>query len=340
MLRKRSAFTLVELLVVIAIIGILIGMLLPAVQQVREAARRITCANNMRQLVLASHNFESAYRHFPPGLQWDPGSVNNPSRDQPTFPQPNDPTRAQKLGWAVFLLPFLEQNNLADAFERSTSNWETDWFFAVCADQTPCASEVIPFMICPSDSSPDGDFNSAYTLNNSPVPYAKSNYVAIAGGEGDLKELSNPANPVAAQTWGVFAVNSKTTFGNLSDGSSNTIFFGERATRTEEESGDPTPDSARMLSQGAIWAGRVDANSTVPGHSAEWGVMGHVFSDDAAAWSINGWDTPRGAASSFHSGGANVCLGDGSTRFFSENLNVLTLLDLVQMSDGTVVSGF
>ena len=106
---KRSAFTLVELLVVIAIIGILIGMLLPAVQQVREAARRITCANNLRQLALACLNYESAHMHFPPGT-----SFKGPD---PTLPRSNRPGRGIGWSWTTQAMPFMEQNNLYEQLE-------------------------------------------------------------------------------------------------------------------------------------------------------------------------------------------------------------------------------
>ena len=350
--RSRTAFTLVELLVVIAIIGILIGMLLPAVQQVREAARRSQCLNNMRQLVLAAHNFESSYQHFPPGLQWRPNSTGVRQRDTPTFPDPNDPGEAQKLGWAVFLLPFLEQNNLFDAFKDATGNWDTAWYDAVyqpgggSTGDVHCASTVVPFFICPSDSSPDGDFNPHFTptatAENS--PFAKSNYVGIAGaglvdGLNSLQGLELFNDVKGKETWGVFAINSKTTFAEMADGSSNTIFFGERASKTEAEAGKVRPVN---IQYGAIWAGRVDsqAQQLESGVSAHWGTLGHAHSTDAGNWSINGGDTPRGISSSFHAGGANLVLGDGSTRFVDENLNIETLHDLVQMLDGSVISNF
>ena len=353
-IRIRSAFTLVELLVVIAIIGILIGMLLPAVQQVREAARRAACLNNMRQLVLAAHNFESAHQHFPPGIQQSPSSsVDNGGslfvRGTPTFPSPGNPMSAQKIGWAVFLLPFLEQNNLFDAMKTATDNWDwstdpTRWYNAqytgTAGPNTFCASEVISFFICPSDASPDGDFNPNFTPTAIRLtsPFAKSNYVALAGADGSLNQLNNPNR---SSTFGAFGRNSKTTFSEMIDGSSNVAFFGERASRTEEESGDDSPSRRQY---GAIWGGRVNANSEVQDDmggevSTDWAVLGHAFSDQPG-WVINGFDTPRGIASSFHSGGANIVFGDGSTRFVDENLAILTLHAIVQIQDGSVLPGF
>ena len=338
MTRKRTAFTLVELLVVIAIIGILIGMLLPAVQQVREAARRITCANNIRQLGIAAHNFESAFQQFPPGLNY-PLSSSRPFRDDATA------SGGQRIAWSVFLLPFLEQNNLHDVFATETSEFSTDWWLALMPDGSPCVSQNIPFFQCPSDAGPDG--NDSYTPTAIPVAGAlcgKSNYVAIAGagtappfGTG-LSELSTSAAGIFVPFWGIFGINSRTTFGNISDGTTNTIMFGERATRTKAEaSGDPGQDT---ISSGAIWAGRTPSNSDVPSTSADWGTLGHMHSEDATNWSINGFDTPRGITSSFHTGGANICLGDASVQFLNENLNVETLADLVRMADGVVVPGF
>lgn len=295
-IRSRSAFTLVELLVVIAIIGILIGMLLPAVQQVREAARRSACLNNMRQLVLAAHNFESSYQHFPPGLQqplgttvqFGTGSLH--VRGKPTFPDPTGatPTSAQKIGWAVFLLPFLEQNNLFDAMKDATDNWNwldepSRWYNARFNNgggtDVAIASQVVPFFICPSDASPAGDFNPNFTpiASRETEPIAKSNYVGIAGAGGSLNTLSDPNN---SQFFGVFGRNSKTTFGEMIDGSSNVMFFAERASRTEEESGRIR---FRNDQWGAIWGGRVNANDEVTTDmglevSTDWAVLGHALS--------------------------------------------------------------
>lgn len=353
MTRKRSAFTLVELLVVIAIIGILIGMLLPAVQQVREAARRITCANNMRQLGIACHNYESTFSHFPPGLNY-PTSTGRQRRDEPIRDG-----GTQRAAWATYLLPFVEQNNLFDIFSDQTNDFEEDWWLAAMPDGSACASQVIPFFICPSDSGRNGDFNEVYTPTTMKSMFngalcAKSNYVGIAGaGEAPfnagLEQLSTSQAGIFTPFWGIFGISSQTTFGNISDGTTNTILFGERASRSEAEA-DPAggfpAGSLQDYVQGAIWAGRPFSNGDVdppPGGgnvSTDWGTLGHMNSESPENWSINGEDTPRGISSSFHSGGANICLGDASVQFLSENIAIGTLGDLVRMADGVVVPGF
>lgn len=125
---NRPGFTLVELLVVIAIIGILIGMLLPAVQQVREAARRISCANNLKQMALALHNYQSAHKCFPPGV------VDNDDNLQD----------AMHSGF-VYMLPYIEQTNLYDRYDLST-DWKS-------AQNLPLASYTIPIFHCASNNS-------------------------------------------------------------------------------------------------------------------------------------------------------------------------------------------
>ena len=133
---RKKGFTLVELLVVIAIIGILIGMLLPAVQQVREAARRTQCLNNMRQLGLACHNYESAFMEFPPGCNWDTDSGDDKRNPQILG--------RERVAWSVFILPFIEQNNLHNQLQAATNKWTTEWEAALTPAGLPCASAVLP----------------------------------------------------------------------------------------------------------------------------------------------------------------------------------------------------
>ena len=174
--QKQRAFTLVELLVVIAIIGILIGMLLPAVQTVREAARRTQCANNLKQLALAVHNYESAHMVFPVN-QIGPGAASGSSG---TF-------AAGHYSWTVPLLPFFEQQNVYQMFDLRLNNGDGSGF--QISDTHPNADAVstdIASLICPSDSvRPDNTvvFGSA---NPAPGSYAAnagwpSNATGLAG---------------------------------------------------------------------------------------------------------------------------------------------------------------
>ena len=360
MLLRKKGFTLVELLVVIAIIGILIGMLLPAVQQVREAARRTQCLNNMRQLGLACHNYHSAFMRFPPGCNWNEGS-SDPQRGEPVL------AGGQRVAWGTFILPYIEQANLESQFSQATDKWDLSWWAAV----TPgggsgggtggrfIPGEVVPAYICPSDSG--DDTNQWYSPVDAPDYGAdentflgKSNYIAMAGagnrGSGDDNELTFSIgmrelnDPEFSAFYGVFAKNSTTSIAQISDGTSNTFILGERATRSNIDSGDTNPRGGI----GAVWAGVANQNSHLPANPAlgnqeaskDWGVFGHISSEDPANWSINGEDTPRGVGSSFHTGGANFSVGDGSTRFVSQDLNIGVLADLIKMADGNVVSGF
>lgn len=349
-LRKRG-FTLVELLVVIAIIGILIGMLLPAVQQVREAARRTQCLNNVRQSALACHNFASAHMHFPPGLQ-----RNGPdrSRDRPFIPRPGatNPQDARKIGWGMIILPFVEQNNLFNSFKAGTASFSLRWDdpLSICAQTGDhCAANVVPFFICPSDSG--DDTNSFYTqtsVRSTGTLFGKSNYVACTGAgrtdeDGvDLdRSISDLSESEFSASWGIFGLNSRTRFSNITDGSSNVIMFGERTSQTAAQAGHP--ESPARENFGALWAGSPDSISSVtsgPARGMESACLGFMFSTSPENWSINGFEAARGISGSFHPGGANVAFGDGSTHFFNENLATSVLADYAQMSDGAVVQGF
>jgi len=184
-LKHRLAFTLVELLVVIAIIGILIGMLLPAVQAVREAARRTKCQNNLKQLGLAALNFESAQMAFPPGV------VDNDDNLQD----------ALHTGW-VFLLPYFEQDTVADQYDMNSS-WNS-------TTNLPLAQVSIEMLNCPSNPSP---FDQTGDIEGT-----KSDYAFSKGPTADLFEASPE---------GMFGINQKVKMGSITDGTSNTFAIGE-----------------------------------------------------------------------------------------------------------------
>lgn len=199
--RRSRAFTLVELLVVIAIIGVLIALLLPAVQQAREAARRMSCSNQIKQLGLALHNYHDTYGKLPPGLV-----TNN------------------HLSWQVQILPFLEQSALLDAIQTvgaMNENWENIDEMTTLGNP-PLAKTEVQAYVCPSDVGGG--------LNERAAGYAKSNYVGV------FSAYYNPTNPTATNDNGgtdrqaTFFDNSKVKFRDFVDGMSNTIIVAERQT--------------------------------------------------------------------------------------------------------------
>ena len=219
---NRSGFTLVELLVVIAIIGILIGMLLPAVQMVRAAARRTSCANNIRQVALAFHNYESAFGEFPVN-QIGPGVGSTSEGFGPGY-----------YSWMVPLLPYVEQNNVYDLFDLTVNNGDGDDYKV--SDTHPNAAAVstlISVFLCPSDE-PNRN-NSVILGSANPAP---SNYVGNAGwpsyatgyaGERIAPGAHNGVIPLVHPSDNVlWHGSSEVGFQTIVDGSSNTALISER----------------------------------------------------------------------------------------------------------------
>lgn len=350
---QKNGFTLVELLVVIAIIGILIGMLLPAVQQVREAARRAQCANNLRQNVLAMHNYESAQGQFPPGKN-DAGTQNKRT-PRPIVSRPSNSDNGRQYAWGIFMLPFVEQQAVYDQMKTQTLNWELDALDVPDPDGVPIVSNVISSFICPSDNSPDGDFNRPWThenVDNLGLLHSKANYVAVAGvldpsvSTGNVLQLNKAGYEFAGTQWGMFGNNSRTKFPDIADGSSNVIAMGERSSITETEAGYTGSDPFNTY--GAIWGGRLEQGGDMideidnGNHGSRSTSYIGLIKDNSPSGSIefgvNGTRPTEGFTSGFHSGGANVGLADGSTHFLPDNTSFDTLIALTVMADGEVTS--
>jgi len=221
LVRTRSGFTLIELLVVIAIIAILIGLLLPAVQKVREAAARMSCTNNMKQIGLAAHNYESATGVLPPGVNNVAGTSGGYS--------------GSMVGTLAYLLPYVEQDNVYKQYPTASFTMPSSSVDYWSGGYGTNGSRArIKTFICPTDGAdnitpaygpfvfmvyyPGGMTGYYFGYGGSPDPYGRTNYSSVAGYLGNV-----PGYPYQ----GIYTVNSKSTTVTISDGSSNTLAFGE-----------------------------------------------------------------------------------------------------------------
>ncbi len=337
----RRAFTLIELLVVIAIIAILVALLLPAVQQAREAARRTQCKNNLKQIGIAMHNYHDVHGQFPPSIGWNPG------------PGPFTDSLVAAFSDKVFMLPMLERSNEFNQI-RYDQNPYHHWY----RGSNTALSGRLPVFNCPSNSTVNqggADGNFTYAINNG-VQRLSPNGSPISGWEGRH-------NGIASYIGQRGNSNSPVTFASITDGTSNTAAYGEFGMDLFRP--EPYEQKTKQIK---TWVGgnthqELRQNCLNQTASADNGGGRHGMRGAGWAWSFIGaggtyshnmnpnettcfsnegdwYGSNMFSASSWHTGGVQICLADGSVKFISENIDHNLWVFIGARNDGQVIGEF
>ena len=322
------AFTLIELLVVIAIIAILIGLLLPAVQKVREAAARMKCSNNLKQIGLALHNYHDTNGMFPPG---ETKSVH--------------PDGGPADAWASYILPYIEQDNVYKGVSKNLLGYWGGYSYAGPNHADPVrrthyqhSISVIKTYQCPSSghSERGNIYGPAFSTNAFYDDVGVLEYLAIGGSD---------RRGQAGSTQGMFYIDSKVKLTEIPDGTSNTMMVGESSGLTQGQ---------RFNAYGGLTDNVVSWNiGWQGGGEFTWAVRTIAFPINGPYfWCRYSETSPRyvgkcaldtiarSSLKSNHSGGVNAVLGDGSVHFFRSSMDLNTLKNLADRADGNVLGNF
>jgi prepilin-type N-terminal cleavage/methylation domain-containing protein/prepilin-type processing-associated H-X9-DG protein len=333
-LTRRSAFTLIELLVVIAIIGVLIGLLLPAVQKVRDAAARTQCQNHLKQLALACHNHHDVAQAFPAGTTYNNGG------DPTSYYGPWD---GEVYGsYLVPLLPYVEQEALYRLYRQGTdSSLDINYSWPSGGRGTVNAQPASKVLRCPADALPaDGVFQY---FAPGVVPWSPQGvYYGLTSYGANWGTQQSPDWPTPLLKDGVFHTNTRTRLTDISDGTSQTILLGERSHHEPRwRLLYPTRRYLQDLAIQAAWMFDLEYTSRQPLEQLNWKLPASL---DAGApdFQTPAWNDlvyKRTAVyGSEHAGGANLAFCDGSVKFVSQQISLLTLRNLCTKADGEVIA--
>jgi prepilin-type N-terminal cleavage/methylation domain-containing protein/prepilin-type processing-associated H-X9-DG protein len=305
MKNMKAGFTLIELLVVIAIIAVLIGLLLPAVQKVREAAARTKCQNNMKQLGLALQNYVSERNTFPPGAVRSPAS----GAVGVFFQRHGVTTNGVNHSWASYVLPYIEQGNVASQYDRNVS-WSAP-------ANLGARETVIQTFLCPSTPTGASTFNNK-TVSSVAVRAARTDYGPDNAYSSTLEGLG--LVDVTVNRNGVLQVNNAWTIAEIRDGTSNTFVLSEVAGRPDLWRAGRQIDTGVQNDGG--WAD--DSNEYIT----------HGFTRDGMTSPGNCHTncSNNNEVYSFHQGGANHVFADGSVRFVRESMSIQLFVRLITRS--------